>query len=107
MMPALHRKYDVTALMQLLEILAKKSRGEDVTVSKLAKYSRQVEGSRTLVSVYRYMTFAHSQGLVRINRAKDPRPFGVAKYYFLSPAGAAFLQAWQESKKEVLKKNGN
>jgi hypothetical protein len=99
--------YDVASLLRLLGLLSKHSRGEDVTIAKLARYSKQNKGLRYAGDVLKYMRYAAAEGLVRIMTVKDPRPAGIAKYYFLTPAGAAFLQAWQESKKEVLKKNGN
>ena len=84
-------KIDVTTLMVLLETVHKESAEENVTTTKILKLTKL--GS--LHTVYAYVRFACQKGLMRVAEVQDPRPYGAAKYYYLTAAGERLLQAWK------------
>ena len=85
------RKIDVETLMRLLDIVDEESALQNVTTTKMLKLAKM--GS--LHTLYAYAGFACDRGLMRIQTVQDPRPLGVAKYYYLTTAGERLLQAWK------------
>jgi len=98
---------DITTFMALADIIAVESVRQNLTITKLLKESRARKVLRDQEALYRYVAYGQAQCLIRIVRVADPRPFGEAKYYYLTAAGDRLLQVWQERKKEEKEKNGN
>jgi len=89
--PSLQRKIDIETLMRLLETVDKESALQNLTTTKMLKLS----GLGSLRTLYAYVRFACDRGLMRIRTVQDPRPMGLAKYYYLTKAGERLLDAWK------------
>lgn len=84
-------KVDVVTLMRVLQTVEEESKDKDLTTTRLLKLT----GMRSLHTLYAYVRFACANKLLRLAPVRDPRPFGVAKYYFLTRGGDRLLQAWE------------
>lgn len=87
------RRIDVETLMKLLRTVDKESREQNLTTTKILRLATM----RSLHTLYAYVGFACKNGLMRVVAVQDPRPFGVAKYYYLTRAGERLLQAWKQA----------
>jgi hypothetical protein len=88
-------KIDVLTLMTLLEKVRRESKRERLTTARILKLTRM--GS--LHTVYGYVRFACDRDLMRVVTVWDGRPYGPAKYYYITAAGQRLLQAWKRAGK--------
>jgi hypothetical protein len=88
-------KIDILTLMDLLEKVGRGSKHERLTTARILRLTRM--GS--LHTVYGYVRFACDRGLMRVVTIWDGRPYGPAKYYYVTEAGKTLLQTWKRTTK--------
>jgi len=87
------RKIDIETLMELLETVDRESGRQNLTMTRILKLT----SVGSLHTLYAYVNFTCEKGLMRVAMVQDPRPYGSAKYYYLTAAGERLLQAWKRS----------
>lgn len=89
------RKIDILTLIALLEKVRTESKKQRLTTTRILRLTRV--GS--LHTLYAYVRFACENGLMRAVTVWDGRPYGPAKYYYITAAGQRLLQAWKRAGK--------
>lgn len=102
-----HSKIDVDTLMGLMEIITLESARQNLTGFKLLRDASKRKILRDQQTVQRYLLYGERRRLVRVEKIPDPRPFGEARYYYLTTRGEQLLHLWYEIMKEEKTKHGN
>ena len=102
-----HPKIDIDTFMGLLEIITVESGRQNLTGLKLLREATKRKILRDQVTVQRYLSYGERRGLVRVEKIRDPRPFGEARYYYPTARDEQLLHLWHEIMKEEKTKHGN
>lgn len=78
--------------MELLETVDRESGRQNLTTTRILKLT----SVGSLHTMYGYIRFACDRGLMRVQTVQDPRPYGAAKYYYLTAAGERLVRAWKQ-----------
>ena len=80
----------IETLNEILRLVRRESGRQKLTTTKIFKLT----SVRSLHTLYRYIRFACARGLMRVETVHDPRPYGAAKYYYVTALGERTLDVW-------------
>jgi DNA-binding PadR family transcriptional regulator len=86
------RKIDILTLIMLLEKVRTESKKQRLTTTRILRLTR----AGSLHTLYAYVRFACENGFMRVVPVWDGRPYGPAKYYYLTAAGERLLRVWKQ-----------